>query len=51
MEAGTVMDAIAQSEAPDGFIWWHLEDDTWVRDDVIDAQGDCLNVPEAGSIT
>jgi hypothetical protein len=47
MEAGTVMDAIAQSEAPDGFIWWQLEDETWVRDDVIDAQGDCLNVPEA----
>jgi hypothetical protein len=47
MDAGTIMEAIAQSEAPDGFIWWRLEDETWVRDDVIDAQGDCLNVPEA----
>jgi hypothetical protein len=51
MQAGTIMRAIAQEEAPDGFIWWQLEDETWVRDDVIDAQGDCLNVPEAGSIT
>jgi hypothetical protein len=47
MDAGTIMEAIAQSEAPDGFIWWQLEDETWVRDDVINAQGDCLNIPEA----
>jgi hypothetical protein len=51
MEAGTIMRAIAQEEAPDGFIWWQLEDETWVRDDVINAQGDCLNIPETGSIT
>jgi hypothetical protein len=51
MDAGTIMEAIAQSEAPDGFIWWQLEDETWVRDDVINAQGDCLNIPEAEYFT
>ena len=33
----------------DGFTWWKLVDDTWVRNDVVNAVGDCLNVPEIDS--
>ena len=35
----------------DGFRWWHLEDDSWVRGDIVKIAGDCSqflqNPPEA----
>lgn len=29
----------------DGFIWWQLDDESWVRNDVIQLLGDCREVP------
>ena len=29
----------------DGFLWWHLDDDAWVRSDVVEAKGGCAGVP------
>jgi hypothetical protein len=39
--------AIAQTIGADGFIWWQLDDETWVRDDIVSVEGDCENVPQA----
>lgn len=38
--------AQGQATGTDGFIWWQLDDDTWVRNDVVQAGGDCRNIPE-----
>lgn len=41
--AGSVAAVIGQ--ASDGsFTWWQLEDETWVREDVVSVQGDCAGV-------
>lgn len=32
---------IGQTTGEDGFRWWHLEDDTWVRGDIVRVAGDC----------
>lgn len=45
LSAGTILLATGQAESSDGFTWWQLEDDTWVRDDVVNASGDCANIP------
>ncbi len=34
-----------QKTGTDGFIWWQLADGSWVREDVVDEQGACKNVP------
>ena len=34
-----------QAKATDGKTWWRLEDETWVREDLVTAVGDCANVP------
>lgn len=48
MSAGSTDRAIGRAEDNAGFTWWQLEsDDNWVREDVVTAQGDCLNVREA----
>jgi hypothetical protein len=47
LEAGTIMEVIGQSTASDGFVWWELEDGSWVRDDIVNAVGDCASVPES----
>ncbi len=44
--AGVVEIAIGQGSDGD-FTWWQLEDDTWVREDVVRAVGDCRNLPDA----
>ena len=44
--AGVVEMAVAQGNDGD-FIWWQLEDDTWVREDVVRAVGDCRNLPDS----
>ena len=44
--AGVVEMAVGQGSDGD-FIWWQLEDDTWVREDVVRAVGDCRNLPDA----
>jgi hypothetical protein len=40
-------DAVVTGQANDtgGFIWWQLQDGSWVRNDVVEASGDCTNVP------
>lgn len=44
LAGGTVTQAVARGS--DGsFTWWKLEDDSWVRDDVVSASGDCLTLP------
>lgn len=44
LEAGSVVQVVAQSN--DGsFTWWKLEDETWVREDVVSESGDCVNLP------
>lgn len=38
---------IGQTTGSDGFVWWQLEDDSWVRSDVVEEVGDCESVEEA----
>ena len=43
-QAGTIQEVVGQ--ASDGsFTWWLLDDDTWVREDVVSIQGDCASIP------
>lgn len=44
--AGESLPAIGQTIGTDGFTWWQLEDDSWVRDDVVDTMGFCNRLPE-----
>ncbi len=46
LTAGTTQLATGRSEAEDGFIWWQLEDESWVRQDVVEAVGYCGLLPE-----
>ena len=49
LAANTVRNAQGQAVGTDGFIWWQLDDDSWVRDDVVRAQGDCKSIPEVAT--
>lgn len=44
--AGESLEAVGQIIGTDGFTWWLLEDDTWVRDDVVTTTGFCRRLPE-----
>lgn len=46
LSGNTPTEAIAQSE-PDNedFIWYQLEDDTWVREDLVSVSGPCDELP------
>lgn len=44
--AGETMEVEAQTEPGDGFIWYELEDGSYVREDIIDLVGDCNDIPE-----
>lgn len=46
--AGESLLATGQTIGTDGFIWWQLEDNSWVRDDVVDTMGFCNRLPEVG---
>lgn len=46
LSAGSVESVDGQATGAAGFVWWHLERDAWVRDDVIDAAESCATVPE-----
>lgn len=41
--------AIGQATGTDGFIWWQLEDESWVRSDIVEEIGNCENVDEVES--
>lgn len=44
LAGGSVVKVIAQGS--DGsFTWWKLEDESWVREDVVTEMGDCANIP------
>jgi tetratricopeptide (TPR) repeat protein len=43
---GTSLRGIGQYRGGDNFIWWQLEDSTFVREDVVTAQADCLDLGE-----
>ena len=45
LERGTIQNAIAQIVGRDGFTWWQLDDESWVRSDVVSNQGDCAGLP------
>jgi hypothetical protein len=45
LAAGDDATVIGQAKAKDGKSWWELEDETWVREDLVTAIGDCANVP------
>lgn len=46
LPAGTALQVVGQSTGADGLIWWQLENDNWVREDVVNVVGDCANIPE-----
>lgn len=41
------LEVTAQTDGADGFTWYQLEDDSFVREDVIAIAGDCSGLPEA----
>lgn len=45
--AGTSQEVIARLVGDDNFVWWQLDDDSWVRNDVIELSGDCRDVGNA----
>jgi hypothetical protein len=45
LTAGTIMEVTGQATGDDGFVWWQLEDDSWVRDDIVNVSGDCAEIP------
>lgn len=45
MTAGDEVLVSGQSKGADGKNWWQLEDETWVREDLVTEVGDCANVP------
>lgn len=44
LTGGTTESVIGRSTGTDGFVWWQLEDENWVRNDVIELLGDCREV-------
>lgn len=45
LTAGTIMEVIGKTTGDDGFTWWQLDDDSWVRDDIVNVSGDCAGIP------
>ncbi|MGB1285499.1 MAG: hypothetical protein ACPG7F_03105, partial [Aggregatilineales bacterium] len=46
LQAGESERLVGQITGSDGFLWWQLEDQSWVRDDVVFAEGDCRSLFE-----
>jgi hypothetical protein len=44
LKAGEPADVIGQATGSDGFVWWQLADESWVRSDLVDEAGDCEQV-------
>jgi hypothetical protein len=45
--AGESFEVVGQAAGTDGFTWYELENDAWVREDIISLQGDCGSIPES----
>ena len=43
--AGEEAVVIGQAKGAYSKPWWQLEDETWVREDLVTAVGDCANIP------
>lgn len=37
---------LGQANGSDGFVWWLLADDTWVREDTVSERGTCNSIPQ-----
>lgn len=46
LSAGETVQAVAQTLDDEGFIWWQLDDNLWVREDVVNAAGYCRTLPQ-----
>ena len=47
LSSGESLEVVSQTEPGDGFIWYELEDDSYVREDIISLVGDCNNLDES----
>lgn len=47
MNAGETLEVETQTDGDDGFIWYELEDGSYVREDIISLVGDCADIEEA----
>jgi hypothetical protein len=45
LQAGSDGVVIGQAKGSDGLTWWQLDDETWVREDVVTEVGDCTSIP------
>lgn len=45
LDSGTDAVVIGQAKGSDGLTWWQLDDETWVREDVVTEVGDCTSIP------
>lgn len=45
LSSGQDVTAVGQATGGDGFIWWHLADDAWVRSDLVAADTGCDQLP------
>ncbi len=47
LSAGESFEVVGQTAGTDGFTWYELENDAWVREDIVNLQGDCGSIPES----
>ncbi|MEO8610183.1 MAG: hypothetical protein ABI690_19975 [Chloroflexota bacterium] len=45
LKAGVDAVVIGQAKGSDGLTWWELDDESWVREDVVTETGDCTSIP------
>ncbi|MEZ4667190.1 MAG: SH3 domain-containing protein [Anaerolineae bacterium] len=48
LPGGEEATVIGQARGSDGKTWWQIEDESWVREDVVTALGDCADLPITG---
>ncbi|MCD4686482.1 MAG: SH3 domain-containing protein [Anaerolineae bacterium] len=46
LDVGSTAMVVGQTTGADGYVWYKLDNDSWVRSDVISVGGNCTNVPE-----
>lgn len=46
LQRGDQVTVIGQTIGADSFVWWQLEDESWVREDVVETLGDCISQPQ-----
>ena len=49
LAAGASTLVLEQTTGADGFVWWYLADDAWVRSDLVTTYGNCEAIPQAES--